>query len=101
LILSFTSSLTTIVGIYFTLVAENHRWWWLSYWMGASPGFYMFLYSLHYLVSNLHITAFWSVVLYIGYSFILSSFVFVMTGSVGYLSALWFVRTIYSQVKLD
>lgn len=58
----------------------------------------MFLYSIWYYFTNLHIEGFVSGLLYFCYSALASSILGLATGTVGVLSAYTFVRKIYGYV---
>lgn len=95
-----TSGEISIVMTYFRLCSENYHWWWLSFFTSGTSALYLFLYSLFYMVTRLHIIGMVPILLYTGYSFLLSMAFFLVTGSVGFLSSLYFVRKIYSSVHL-
>ena len=40
-------------------------------------------------------------VIYFGYMFVLSAGLFLLCGSVGFAASFWFVRQIYSAIKVD
>lgn len=94
------TALISILTIYYTLCSENYKWQWKSYFVGGGCAIYVFLHSLYFL-SDEKFTDFTSFVLYCGYSAIISLLVFVVCGSVGFLSNLLFTRKIYSQIKID
>jgi transmembrane 9 superfamily protein 2/4 len=100
-ILLITCSEITILLCYYQLCAENHRWWWFSFITAGSVGFYLFGYSVvwyHQLEpSKLFVTH----LLYFGYMFLISVGTFLITGSTGLLSCLWFTRKIFSTIKVD
>ncbi|KAH6607845.1 endomembrane protein 70 [Trichoderma cornu-damae] len=97
----------TVVTIYAQLCAENHRWWWQSFFVGAGSAFWVFLYSLWYYFFKLHISGFVSSVLFFAYSFMACCVYGLLTGTIGFLSAYAFVRRIYrlgtvtSAIKVD
>lgn len=101
LILLITCSEITILLCYYQLCAENHRWWWFSFITAGSVGFYLFGYSIvwyHQLEpSKLFVTH----LLYFGYMLLISVGTFLITGSTGLLSCLWFTRKIFSTIKVD
>lgn len=68
---------------------------------GACVGAWLFVYSLWYLVSCLHLDGFMPVVVYLTYMTMVSLALGLYCGSVGFLTSLWFTRTIYSAVKID
>jgi len=100
-ILVVTCAEITIVMCYFQLCSEDYHWWWRSYLTAGASAFYMFLYSIFYFFTKLVIPKFVSALLYFGYTFIMSFAFFVLTGTIGYYACLFFVRKIYSQIKVD
>lgn len=90
-----------IVMVYLQLVYEDYEWWWRSFFMTASAGLHLFLYSVYYLVAVLSIRQTSSVVLYLGYMFSISLVFGLVTGTVGFFSAWFFVRKIYSSIRID
>mmetsp|Transcript_12152 Transcript_12152/g.36621 ORF Transcript_12152/g.36621 Transcript_12152/m.36621 type:complete len:664 (+) Transcript_12152:48-2039(+) len=100
LILCLTCAEITMVLLYFQLCAEDYRWWWRTFLTSGSTAVYVFLYSAFYfskLESNMPLTY----ALYFGYMLLVSFGLFLLTGTVGYFSALWFNITIYSSIKVD
>ncbi|KAB7507772.1 Transmembrane 9 superfamily member 2 [Armadillidium nasatum] len=100
-ILVITCSETTILLCYFHLCAEDYHWWWRSFLTSGFTAFYLFLYCVHYFVAKLNIEGIVSTMLYFGYTFIMVFLVFLLTGAIGFCACLWFVRKIYSVVKVD
>ena len=100
-ILIVTVAEVTVLLVYYQLCSENHRWWWLSFFIGASTSAYMMVYSLFWFraleASKLWITY----LLYFGYMMLLSGGLCLITGMVGSLTSLWFVRKIFSSIKVD
>ena len=100
-ILAATCAQVSIVLCYLQLCAEDHRWWWKSFWNCAMAGFYLFLYSLWFLSSRLDLVGFLPVVVYLTYMSMISICFGLFCGSIGFLSSFWFTRTIYGAVKVD
>ncbi|KAJ3071144.1 hypothetical protein HDU98_005792 [Podochytrium sp. JEL0797] len=100
-ILVITVSEVAILTCYFHLCAEDYNWAWRSFLTGGSSGMYIFLYSLVYYARFLHVDNAASAFLYFGWSLVMSALFTVLTGSVGYLSCLVFVRTIFGIIKID
>jgi len=99
-ILVITCAEITMVLIYFQLCSEDYRWWWRSFLTSGATALYVFLYSAFYfskLESNLAITY----ILYFSYMSMLCLGMFLLTGVIGYLSALWFTKKIYASIKVD
>jgi transmembrane 9 superfamily protein 2/4 len=101
LILAATCAQVSMVMTYLQLCAEDHRWWWKSFWNCASAGFYLFLYSLWFLVSRLDLVGFLPVVVYLTYMSMIAVCFGVFCGAVGFLSSAWFCKMIYGAVKVD
>ncbi|KAL8217359.1 hypothetical protein R6Q57_020732, partial [Mikania cordata] len=96
-ILIITCAEITVVLCYFQLCSEDYHWWWRSYLTAGSSALYLFLYSIFYFFTKLEITKLVSGILYFGYMYAF----FVLTGTIGFYACLWFVRKIYSSVKID
>lgn len=101
IILILTSAEITIVLCYFQLCSEDYHWWWRVYLTAGSSALYMFLYSIFYFFTKLEITQFVSGLLFFGYTLIMALAFFVLTGTIGYYACFFFVRKIYSQLKVD
>lgn len=108
-ILLITCAEITVVLCYFQLCSEDYYWWWRAYLTAGSSAlylflysiFYLFLYSIFYFFTKLEITKVVSGLLYFGYMLIVSYAFFVLTGTIGFYASFWFVRKIYSSVKID
>ncbi|KAI4134064.1 MAG: hypothetical protein LQ347_001833 [Umbilicaria vellea] len=84
-----------IVATYIQLCAENHHWWWQSFFVGGAGAFWIFIYSVWYYYTKLHIQGFISGMLFFSYSFLACVVYGLLTGTVGFLTAYAFVRRIY------
>lgn len=101
LILVITCLETTILLCYFHLCAEDYRWWWRSFLTSGFTAVYFFLYSVHYYTTKLEIQGAASTFLYFGYTLIMTFVFFLFTGTVGFLGCFYFIRKIYSIIKVD
>ncbi|GLJ04674.1 hypothetical protein SUGI_0001060 [Cryptomeria japonica] len=101
IILLVTCAEITIVLCYFQLCSEDYHWWWRAYLTSGSSALYLFLYAIFYFFTKLEITKLVSGILYFGYMTIISYAFFVLTGTIGFYACFWFVRKIYSSVKID
>lgn len=101
IILVITCSETTVLLCYFHLCAEDHNWWWRSFFTSGFAAFYLFLYCVHFFISVMSISGFVSTLLYFGYTLIIVFLFLLLTGTVGFFACYWFVRKIYSVVKVD
>ncbi|KAF4974517.1 hypothetical protein FZEAL_8585 [Fusarium zealandicum] len=91
----------TILMVYFLLCSENYNWQWRSFLAAGMSGGYIFLNCLLYLVTKVKLASLAGVVLYIGYSALISFLFFILAGSIGYFASWWFVRKIYASIKID
>lgn len=74
---------------------------WRSFLTSGFTSFYLFVYCIHYFLTKLTITGTISTLLYFGYTLIMVFLFFLLTGTVGFFACFWFVRKIYSVVKVD
>merc|ERR1719315_933292 len=101
IILMITCSETTILLCYFHLCAEDYHWWWRSFLTSGFTAFYLAIYCVHYFITKLDIEGAGSTFLYFGYTSVMVFCFFLLTGTIGFFACFWFVRKIYSVVKVD
>jgi len=101
LLLAITCSLLSTVLCYMRLCAEDHRWWWKSFFDSATAGFWLFMYSLWYLCTKLSLVGFLPVTVYLTYMCMVSIAFGLFCGAIGFLTSFLFTRTIYNAVKID
>ena len=100
LILGATCAEVSVVMCYLQLCAEDHRWWWKSFFNCASAGGYLFVYSLWFLSSRLELVGILPVIVYLTYMSMISVSFSLFCGSVGVLCSFWFTKTIYGALKV-
>jgi len=100
-LLALTCALLSTVLCYMRLCAEDHRWWWKSFFDSATAGFWLFMYSVWYLCTKLGLAGFLPVTVYLTYMVMVSVAFGLFCGSIGFVTAFFFTRTIYSAVKID
>eukprot|EP00906_Rhabdomonas_costata_P012444 RCo017857 len=101
LILVVTCAEISIVLTYFQLCYEDYRWWWRSYLYSGSTGLYLFFYSVYYFATSMNMYRVPSIILYFSYMGLVSYTLFLMTGTIGFLSCFAFVRYIYAALKVE
>lgn len=101
LILIVVTVCVTIVTTYFLLNAEDYRWQWTSFMTGASIAVYIYMYSFYYYFFKTKMYGLFQTSFYFGYMALLSSIIGIMCGTFGYLGSSYFVKIIYSTVKID
>ena len=67
LILIITCAEISIVLCYFQLCAEDHAWWWRAFLNSGAAGLYLLAYSGIYYCTQLEISGFVPLLLYVGY----------------------------------
>ncbi|CAM9276084.1 unnamed protein product [Sphacelaria rigidula] len=100
-ILIATCAEITMVMCYFQLCNEDYRWWWRAFLSAGSSAGYLFVYSIWFFYSKLPITGFVPTMVYFGYMLVIALTFFLLTGSCGFFACFWFVRKIYSAIKVD
>lgn len=100
-VMLLTTATVTILLTYFLLCSENYHWQWRSFFAAGAASFYVFLYALIYLASKFSLGSFTSYVLYFGYSLLMAFVLFVLMGSIGFISTFFFTRKIYGSIKVD
>jgi transmembrane 9 superfamily protein 2/4 len=101
IVLIVTTAEMSIVLCYLQLSAEDHQWWWRSFFSGASAGFYLFVYSIWFFFTRMQLVGFLPVMIYATYMSMMSMVLALFSGAVGVLSCLWFTKTIYGAIKVD
>lgn len=99
ILMVLTTSLVTILMTYYTLCSEDYNWQWRSMFIAGGCSVYVFIHAI--LLTKFQLGGFTTIVLYTGYSLLISFLVFVLTASIGFLSSLFFIRKIYSTVKVE
>lgn len=99
-LMTITCSLITVLMTYYTLCFENYKWQWRSFIISGSCAIYIFIHSL-FLIKLDRLSGFTSVILYLGYSFMASGLIFILCGSIGFLTSLFFIKKIYAEIKVD
>ncbi|EJD03325.1 Nonaspanin [Fomitiporia mediterranea MF3/22] len=100
-VVALTTATVTILFTYFQLCAEEYRWHWRAFLCGGGSAFWLLVYGLYYWLSRLSLHSFSSVVLYLGYLFLLVLLDFLVTGTIGFLASYWAVRKLYSSIRVD
>ena len=101
MILVVTCAEISVAMTYFQLTGEDYNWWWRAFLTSAFSGVYLFVYSLIYLSTKLHVIGFVPIALYLGYMALAAFSFFLLTGSIGALASFLFVKAIYGSIKID
>lgn len=91
-----------VLCTYVQLCSEDYLWWWRSFYRGGSVAFYISIYAVGFLASNLHTLAgAMPVFIYLCYMSILILGFFFAMGTIGCAASFWFVYKIFAAVKQD
>eukprot|EP00918_Siedleckia_nematoides_P020114 GHVU01042882.1.p1 GENE.GHVU01042882.1~~GHVU01042882.1.p1 ORF type:complete len:583 (+),score=64.16 GHVU01042882.1:110-1858(+) len=100
-ILATVTICVTIVCTYFLLNAEDYRWQWTSFLAAGSTSGYVYMYSFYYFFFKTKMYGLFQTTFYFGYMALFSLSLGIMCGTLGYIGTSYFVRKIYSTVKID
>ena len=101
-LLTCVTACVSVVATYTLLnAAEDWRWQWFSFGTGASVGFWVFAYSVHYFLFKTRMSGLFQTAFYFGHVAMLCVGLGGAMGSVAHLAAGAFVRAIYRGVKCD
>ena len=90
----------SIIYVFINLCYGDHKWWWKSFFVSASPALYVLIYSFFYFL-RLGLTRLSAIVVYFLIMSLISIAVALVLGSSGTLLTFWFVHYIYSKIKID
>lgn len=79
-VMILTCAAVTIMFVYYLLCSENYRWQWRAFNSAGAGAIFIFIFSLFYWVWKLRFGGFTSIVLYLGYSSLISFLFFILTG---------------------
>ncbi|KAG9068248.1 Transmembrane 9 super member 4 [Linnemannia hyalina] len=91
----------SIIVVYFQLCSEDYNWWWQSFFASSFSSFYIFLYSMVFFTKQLSIDHFVPGLIYFTNTVMICIIYGLLTGTTGFISSYWFIRRIYSAVKID
>jgi len=100
ILLSVTASIS-IALTYFQLAAEDYQWWWRAVVSAGSTGGFVLIYSIFYFVKRSNMSGFLQTVQFFGYTLLVCYVFFLMLGTVSFFAALWFIKYIYRNLKMD
>ena len=100
LILLVTVAESTILLNYIQLCYEDYHWWWRSFMNGGSIAIFVYLYAMSYF-KQLETNSVATYFLYFGYMGLICFALFLLTGSLGVLTSLWFNKKIFGAIKID
>ncbi|XP_030521759.1 transmembrane 9 superfamily member 2-like [Rhodamnia argentea] len=101
IILLIVTAFITVALTYFQLAAEDHKWWWRSFLGGGSTGLFIYGYCLYYYYARSDMSGFMQTSFFFGYMACVCYGFFLMLGTIGFRSALLFIRHIYRSIKCE
>lgn len=120
-VVALTTATVTILFTYFSLCSEEYRcvfqtpatfpwlnglfhssrWHWRAFLTGGGSALWLLAYGLFYWASRMSLDSLSSILLYLGYLFLLAFMDFLVTGTIGFLASYWAVRRLYSSIRID
>merc|ERR1712079_998845 len=100
-ILVISCSQISIVMVYFQLCGEDYNRWWRSFAVSGGSAVYVAAYSVFYFCTKLEIDEFVPTLLYFSYTLIMVVTFWLLTETIGFYAAYFFIRKIYAAVKID
>jgi transmembrane 9 superfamily protein 2/4 len=101
IILMVTCALLSMLVTYLLLCSEDYNWHWRSFLVTGSSAFYVFAYSVVWFQTLDPSSMLITYMIYFGYMFLISSAIFLITGTAGFLSCLWFTKKMFGSIKVD
>ena len=89
----------SVIQTYLLLCYEDYRWWWRSWALGASPALSTFVVCVAHLIFSVRVTHYTSFIIYMVFSFILSTLVGLVSGVAAWGASFIFVNRIYRDGK--
>ncbi|KAK1416282.1 hypothetical protein QVD17_32071 [Tagetes erecta] len=101
ILLLIMTALVSVALTYFQLAAEDHEWWWRSFFCGGSNGLFIYGYCIYYYFWRSDMSGLMQTSFFFGYMACVSYGIFLVLGSVGFRASLLFVRYLYAAIKCD
>ena len=79
-VMIITSASVTIMFVYYLLCSEDYRWQWRSFNSAGASAVFVFGFALIYWILRLRFGGLTSIVLYVGYSSLITFLFFILTG---------------------
>jgi len=102
-LLAIISAETCVVVAYVKLLSEDYRWWWQSFGVSLVSSLYLVGYCVVYLFTagDLVQGNLASLLIFFSYTVLLSWMYALGVGTIGFFATLWFLRKIYSAIRVD
>lgn len=94
-------ALTSVSAVYYNLCGENHRWHWLSFFAPSSGGLPIAVFAVWYFLAFMRSTTLTAILIYFIYMAVVTYLYMLVSGAVGFLSSMGFVRFVYGSIKDD
>ena len=100
-ILLLVSACISITLTYFQLCLEDYHWWWRSINSVGALSLFVLGYGIYFYYTNSEMHGFLQGLQYFGYMLIASYILFLMLGTVAFLSSFSLVYYMYSRLKIE
>ncbi|XP_062113191.1 transmembrane 9 superfamily member 2-like [Humulus lupulus] len=99
ILLLITIALVNVGLICCKIVSKDHKWWWRSFVCGGSIGLYVYGFCIHYYYNRSDWTGSLQLSFFFGYMGCICYGLFLMFGTVGFVSSYLFLRHIYHSLS--
>ena len=90
----------SIIYVFINLCYGDHKWWWKSFIVSASPALYVLIYSFIFFI-QLGLTRFSAIVIYFLIMVLITIAIALVLGAFGAILTFRFIYYIYSNIKVD
>jgi len=94
-------ALVTVIATYYQLTYEDYRWWWRVLLVPSGCGIYPLLYVAYYWLYRVNIRSFTGSLAYWCYMLLFALLYCLVSGAIGFTASFFFVRKIYSSIRVD
>lgn len=92
-------ALVSVLSTYLSLQNGNWAWWWRSFGIGCSTGYYLIIYTLFFFAPTEMSNLFWSDLVMLLYTLLFGSMFATMCGAISLCASYAFLTIIYSTIK--
>lgn len=100
LMLNLLSTLISIIVVHHQLNKGDYHWWWKSFFISGSSVIYFGLLVVYYFF-YLNIVRLSTILIYFSTMALIGSILFLICGSIGFICTFYYIKMIYSRIKID
>ncbi len=101
IVFTISCSLLAMIACYYRMNKENHRWWWYAFNDTAFSGLWIIVYSGWFLFTEIDYVGGLPFIVYWTYMTMIAVLMALFAGAAGFIPTFFFIRKIYSTLKVD